>query len=1056
MLLPLVAAPTGPAPAQIPTVTVRWEDSEQRDIVVVEGARYRCRVATLPTRIVSLSVDGRDLVGPNGIAVSATDAAGRTYRPAPPDITPVWRVWRGQRWQPATSARARMNVWNAGPYYYDAHILDIPFVSAEDLHAYAAPQEPPIMSWDFTADNAGCQTIQNVGVGRAPDGAMRLSVTGPDPHMSLPQLDVRGPVRVRLRLRTQTAGGGAIYWATDGRSTEGANVATFPVVADGAWHDYEVAVDAKARITALRFDPPGESGMTDVASVSILPPQSARPEPIRGEIVFHAQPDRLGIEIKLTPPKGRAAPERVILDMDTATISSVGSGREVFAMGEGRSAMIGLGAPAAERANGKVSLRADSAWIVLKPSDGIAPEKLMEAEMRPLTDAAIGIQGGHWLGYDPAAGIYTATLAHNGGAFAFDPSFHNPTRRMTAAFDVANDAVTRKALFRLSTSTGNLEAGVLTDPYGFPLPIPAFVCKNFAGEMEEPEDTGYGDVYFPISLAANERMRFTVHPLTHGWGIWPLKQVSSIRFFLIYWHCSTGASETTCWSMDWMAAKGSIFHIPDFRPMSGPFWSGQPQHDCQHWPGWLQYNGAKGRLCYERTVFDSIAPNLARFTMHFHTSDNAARARVEAWEAPQRDESRTMVRLRYDWDKPCVIEGDARRNFRWLNMNHFRWRNEMLLWTGPDGSTVRRTVPASDDFVLLGEPMSPQSPFMASEGPGDKYNVLTLVRSFRARLGGKEYDRPALSAAFDAQDASSWLTVDAEKLELQPGDWLEADVMLMPHGEPTPPGFKAERERNRFGLRPVTITVTHGAKVSDYPPHVRAADDVAAFSIEGGHGDLPIIVDGMGGWKAPLLWMNGVWQDHQTHGGDGYQIQADGAGGYRVTFTAPHRDGQRHDFIVTRAECSGDIRAIRDRNGYVEMEAVKAGDWRIKAPAPFAPGRNVFYRTGPTVSFSGTSKAVRQVPLSIESSKERLDVVVERWTPADVSLRVSGNATLTVGGLRPDGEYRVTVGEKSVMRRATGGKLDIVTAGASVLKIEPARRSPSVREQRKTGRDKSK
>ena len=49
---------------------------------------------------------------------------------------------------------------------------------------------------------------------------------------------------------------------------------------------------------------------------------------------------------------------------------------------------------------------------------------------------------------------------------------------------------------------------------------------------------------------------------------------------------------------------------------------------------------------YRRTDFHSIAPNLARFTMHFRTSDDAANMRVEVIEIPQTDEARTFLRLR--------------------------------------------------------------------------------------------------------------------------------------------------------------------------------------------------------------------------------------------------------------------------------------------------------------------------------------------------------------------------------------------------------------------------
>ncbi len=1050
MMLPFVAlalagpqVQTGLAPSQLPRVTVRWEDPTQQEVVIVEGARYRCRVGTLPAKVLSLSVDGKELLGPGGIAVSALDAKGRKLTPAPDGITPDWNVWRGQHWQPAQSSRARMNVWSASPYYHDCHILDIPLLAEDEVAPYRAPAGPALQTFDLSKGHEGFAPLHSVSFARA-DGALRVTMAGEDPYLALPPVSLQGPVRLQMRLRSEAGGGGAIYWATDGRPIDGSKVTTFGVSGDSQWHDVDVTLNDAKRITTLRFDPPGESGTCDIQKIVVRKAagSSGLPKPARGELIFHAQPDRLAIEVRVEPVDGKPAVKTILLDADGQAQAAGAAGGLLATLGSGKESAVLL-APNESVLNGHTlrmpaSGQRPGAFVVLRPSTEQSPMDRMAGDITPLAAGAVKTEDGHWLGYDPIAGFYVADVKTEPGAFGFDTMYHNPTRRMRLGVDLRNDKLPREMLVKLRTGAGGLEAGVLTDPFGFMLPVAAFVSKNFGGEMEEPDDTGFGDVYFPLSVAPGEQKTFAVEPLMQNWGIWPLKQVSSIRFFLIYWHCSTGVSESTCWAMDWMPTKNAIFEIPDFRPMSGPFWPGQPQHDCQHWPGWLQYNDTKGRLCYERTEFDSVSPSLARFTMFYHTSDHTARASVQAYEAPQRDEMRTMLHLRYDWDKPCTIEGDARRGFRWLNMSHFRGRNELVLWTGPDGKTQQRAVPAKDDLVLLGQPMAAEAPFMASEGPKERYGVLTLVRRFHARLGGKEYDRPAFSAAFDAKDNSTWLTVDAQKLQLQPGDYLEADVMLMPHGEPSPPGFKAERERERFGIHPVKVTAHIGEKVADYPPQIRAIDDVAAFKLEGGHGDLPLLVEGLTAWKAPMLWTNGIWQDHQVHGGDGYQMQPDGKGGYRATFMAPHRDGQSYEFLVGLATCTGDIARIADRNGRPELIAARPGKWQLKSPAIFGPGTNHVDAKLPYIAFTGEGTSIHDLPLLVAAPQGPVDVTVETWQPERIALRVSGPAELTVSDLRSGGRYQVKIGDKTETRVAAGGVVKVAIAGPAAVEVVPA------------------
>ncbi|MBI2299549.1 MAG: hypothetical protein HYU66_11510 [Armatimonadetes bacterium] len=1013
-----------PAPAQLPQVTVRWEDPAQRDVFIVEGARYQCRVATLPARILSLIVDGKELLGAGGIEPAAVDVNGRPLVPAPAEVVPAWETWQGQNWHAASSARARMNVWSASPYYWDAHLLDIPLLATEDLTAYQGETNGPVLAeYDFSKDNAGWQGPHDCTLGRAPDGAMRLTLTGGDPYLVGPPLDVPGPVTVRVRMRQRSGAGTAFYWTGEGDTGQrGDKVVIFNAQPDGEWHDYAVTLPDERRITGLRLDPPGTSGEVDVAWIRVHPAQAGKalPKPVRGELVLHAQADRLGIELGTEPVAGAPEVKRAELRWDAA-LAPAGAASVVERDGARLGVLAGTGR---------------SAWWILRPLDaGQAPEAAFAPDLHPLPPDAVTSPDGDWLGYDPASGLYRVAQHGDLRGYGFEAAYRNPSRRLDLPLEVRGDGTPRTLLVKASTGVGNLEGAVLADRWGFPLPASAFVCKNFAGEREEPDDTAFGDVYFPLELQAGQTRAVRLFSLTQNWGDHPLKQVSSIRFFLIYWHLSVGASETTCLTHNWMGTKGADFRIPDFRPLSGPFWRDQPQHDCQHWPGYLQCNDDRIKLMYERTVFDAVSPNLARLTMHYHTTDDSARARVEILEMPQRDELRTFIKLRYDWVAPCAIEGDARRSFRWFNLSHFRGRPELVLWTGPDGKTLTRAVPPKDGLVLLGEPLAAEAPFIASHGPGDKYGVLALVRRFAARLGGQDVPAPVFSAAFDKRDESTWLTVPQETLALQPGDWLEAELMLMPHGEPAPAALKPERERQRYGLAPVKVTCQVGERLEDLPPHVRAVDEVAQFTVAGGHGDLAVVADGFREPGVPLLWDGAIWQDQQVHGGDGYQVDPDGAGGYRFTFVAPHRDEQRHDMLVTRVSAPAGVARLADRNGRLVVEAAGPGGIRLKAPALFGPGRNRVTAGAPVVEFEGDAARAEQRPLSCEVAEGTVDCTVESWSAAGCVVRLSGAAALTLGDLRRGGSYLVTVDDQAADRVAPDGTLRIELARGGRLEV---------------------
>jgi len=1009
LMSPVEADWPATAPEQLPPVTVRWLDGAQSEHFVVEGADYACRVATHPARIESLRIGDQELL-PDGAEPSFEDAAGELWRPAPRELTPDWKIWQ-RNWVPAASSRARMNVWNAGPYYWDAHLLDIPFVKQSALDQLAAAQAaPPLAEYGFDTDAMGWTALHNCTISLV-DGGLNVAVTGDDPYLESPPLDLPPRIMLELRLKSPASGGAAVYWATTAAGYGGEQVRTFGVKGDGEWHDYRIQIDASAPLRRLRFDPPGSDGAVQLDRIVIRPvAESGDQAPIRGELIFHATPEQLRIEWRFEPAEGQPAP---------VTLRWLGAPA-------GRAEAL-AGRPAAVFPNAAVLGRPDAAfgpswpaqaegprpgswWVIQPVKPGQSAAGLLANDLQPLDARAATVAGGTWLGYDEPSGLYRIAVDARREAFSFEPTYKVPNRRMETRLAIGNDAAPRRVLIKAETGIGNLEAAVLTDEHGFPLPTPAFVAKNFAGEREEPDDSGYGDSYFPLDLAAGEQRSFQLVHLNQNWGDHPLKQVSSIRFFNIYWHLSTGASETTCYTHNLLRLNGAWVRIPDFRPYSGEFWPGQPQHDCRQWPGFLEYNGEAGRPVYERTEFQSVSPNLARFTMYFHTADDAATARLEVMEIPQRDEMRGFVKLRYDFVKPVTIEGDARDVFRWCNINE-KLRQASLVWTSPDATMQTRDVVASPEAMLLGEPLPTIDAVVGSQAvdPLDGYHTLVLIRSFRAKLGGREYDRPVFGARFREKGGDWWFSVDAPKLAIQPGDFLEADLMLMPHAGPVAPTAKPTLERQRFGAAgPRIETVSIGEKISDFPARVKAVDNVAALKVAGGYDQMPLIVEGLQAYAVPLLWRDRVWQDQQVHGGDGYQIEG-GGDGYRAIFLYSTRTGQTHDLMVTLAQHTAGIAALEDDNGRLSLRAAAAGSFRLKAPVVLGPGTVSLAKGSPVFLCTSEAERIGELPLGIEPTAAQAELTIEAWTPASRALRLnSGAARVRCGGWRA-GAHVVTV-----------------------------------------------
>ena len=879
------------AAVRLLALTSYWEDAAQQEVFVVEGERYVLRIATHPVRILSLQSNAKELLGSDGASPWVETPEGRAV-PAARDAVPNWQVHTGQKMKPATSSRARMNVWRASPHYWEIHLRDVPFVLS----------------------------------------------------------------------------------------------------------------DAEAN-------------------------------PLRGHLVIHAHPDRVHLELRFEPANDQkltaAGWSADIVEAETGATS----GRAVLSFAN---AAV-LAPPDGNFGEKGREWRAGPAntWWVFRPDNRKVAAQFDE-EITPLAREEFSAIDGAWSGYDPRSGLYALEMTANREAFTFENAWKVPSRRMVTPVVLPSTATPRAITVLARTGTGNLEAGIVTDPNGFPRAIPAFVAKNFAGEKEEPDDRAYGDIIFPITLGPTEPRENLVMGLYQTWGRLMLKQVSSIRFFNIYWHLSTGLSETTCFTHAWMDIRDTIVSIPDFRPYSGPFMMGQPQHDCFSWPAFLNYETKKAtvRPMYRRTDFHSVAPCLAHFTMHFRTSDDTAKMSVEAWEIPQTDEARTFLRIRYDWDKPALVEGDARRNFRWLQMFE-KYPVQDLVWLDAEGT--QRTVSARPGSKFpLGTPLAAEWPYAGAHEGRSNFGTLMLVTKLRGRLGGQPLSRAHLTADFGKETGMYAFTTDRKNLALQPGDFLEAEVLLMPHGEVTTPFHKPDREREHWGNRPPVVSqVSRGTKLRDFPATVRAEKNAAAFRVTGGLNMLPLVVEGFSAPAVPLLWKDGLWQDQQQHGGDGYQPDRTADGSHRFTFNYPIRGTEEHELVVSLLQCANPLASLRDRNGLPVATATEVTDFRVDSPVLFAPGRNEIPAEG-LVSFSGRSKVVCAVPLRFSPREKTAVIACAEWNPDKIELTADGPGWMEVGHRLRGRSYRVSIGNDEKILPADSDTIAFdVPKGRHTVQISP-------------------
>lgn len=810
---------------------------------------------------------------------------------------------------------------------------------------------------------------------------------------------------------------------------------------------------------------------------------------VPSELVLHCLPGRLGIQAFLRPGEGVAV-EDLAIRLPLAqggpidTVPSVGGmilrvGDQWVAVATGPASPT---SPVLSVEAGQLVARAHlgtatgpaehTVYCALIPV--ATPEeasRVLEAEASPLPGDAFTLEGAVYGGYDAASGLTTIHQAPGLQSFGFEGFYDNPNMRLTAGVQVANDGLPRTLMIRHDTPASVIESAILTDPLGFPLPIQVQSSKNFGGEMEEPVDEHFSESYFPIRLAADETVALDSVHLYEGWGRRRLRQISSIRFFCIYYHLSAGTTETTCFTLPMLFmnvgdGEPRTYGIADYRPLSGETWMGQPQHEHVALQGWLHYfDGEEWRYPrYEGSTIMSAGPLLAWWRQFYRSSDDKVLITMEALEMPQDDETRTFVKLTYDFLEDVTIAGDTRTNLRLLNKGTYirRVHWDTAAWIVPDGEVRTAPIEQNGEWSVLGEEIRSVNGF-ACTYPHVDGNDSVIVRRIDGTLNGEPFERLGFSLLGHPDNRTETiLTPLMDGDTVQAGSHLELDLVLVPYGSDHSDWQVPYYEACRWGLGPTEasarlgeagaaalegdlfgpeVEVLHGQLMRTLPPMVRAESDWARLRFSGGHNAVALVVSGFEKPGVPLLWKGESYLDAHVRGGDWYTTfqDADGTHGYvlapevRTTRHGRKWGTMTHDFRVTQVRAEQGVSDVRLENAEVVIEAPAQGLIEVDSPRIWVPGTTTL---GDMNRTTAEASLMRTVPLTARSEGEGTRIAIQEWTSGLRRLTVSGDAptALTFLHLARNAELSVTIDGIEATRTTDGmgGLVVQVPAGDEV------------------------
>ena len=515
------------------------------------------------------------------------------------------------------------------------------------------------------------------------------------------------------------------------------------------------------------------------------------------------------------------------------------------------------------------------------------------------------VDGAEFVGYD----IYKGSYRFNLDGMNFNTAyFHTPEKKFYEHISIKNVPDDRTIYLWVHTDYP-LEGACLLDENNMQLPVPMQVSKNFGHEKEEPIydplDTIYGATYLPIALTKGKESKFTVVNVMKDWGQFDIKQLSSISYFVSYYHLSTGVTETTCiapyytaganWEIDgWL--------LPDFRGCSESFWADEEtkQGDPQYGSvgklfGPLNENGLVTSV-YTGSNIASAGLTNADVTISYISSDGKYKYDIRQVEMPQNDETRVYYTISMTFLEDTEIENSAfsligidGRSVTYAKSAYLDENGIEQVVTNPKTAGKQQIYKLHKDgsyftYYAINEAVENTGEDIM-DARKDVGNFGLIVKNQAITVNGQESD-VGLAFLNDFKGSLNYgsLTLDSD-VSFKAGDIISVDLVLLPYGIAGQEHYEnVKNVYNDTVINEMQLTANKGTVVADTWIHtVKAENNAAEFTVVGGLSEktqevnYTVKIEGCTLLAAPKIqeYVNGEWVDYQYSteiGFDGYAV----------------------------------------------------------------------------------------------------------------------------------------------------------------------------------------
>lgn len=835
----------------------------------------------------------------------------------------------------------RMNTTRLGYYYYETHIRDLEFAKTNSHVNYE--KTSVIELGEHWGSNQMSKPVYKKSV-------LKVKAENTvDPYVFVNNLSIPAEDYNAILIEMKATGNtteGDLYFYT-GR-TQGFNAqqrASFKINSDGKYHTYLVDLTSsgidKENLNGVRFDMGVSVG--DEFEIKSVKAVKTNKDTISYKVdkTYHTYSDKMhqeytlvkttdgenydfsefGVELKI--PKDNVLEYKISYAQDNKTV-------EYVAVIVKEAGVIGFIMPV-DSVGYNVTVTEEAGYITVRQfcRDGVIGSRVYNDESQnydgiiaaayeernPLTEITVKSEktvNAKFIEYDTMRGSYKFTCRGTDFSTAY---YKKPDYHYTTGVTIQNKfSQDRKLYMWMTGESGALECATVTDSEDRLMPIPVQVSKNFSGEKEEPfydpNDVGYGDSFIPLDIEAGQTLEYSLHHLYQNWGVYPLKQISSIQFHISYYHLSTGVTESNCIAPYYVFGK-DLWTLPDFRGCSGNMWAAQPQYNSVGRLRFVSYmnKGLIEGTEYTGTIIHSAGPTYADIEYSYISDCGSFKYTLRHVEFPQNDENRTYYTLSLEFLKDLSIK-DVKNNFTLFSFDGRSESYGKMSHTNENGDVVYKDIDKTEAFketVNIGN----ENPFFSYYGLNNSdtaiMNFAYIMKDYDIQINGKEWNGDfALRNIFDGALNYGEISLMEDDVTFKKGDYINIDFILLPWGDgiaDTDENVQYVRQDSVFN--PVKITATKGTVVEDeYIPQVLAADNTAEFKLSGGRNRIVVKIDGMRSLNGIFVqeFTDGEWGDYsfQKNEYDGYQIIYNEDGTYSYAFVVEiDETGKERMFKVT-------------------------------------------------------------------------------------------------------------------------------------------------------------